>query len=304
MEWHFSSATGSPYWLKRAESLDFDPRTDVNSFEDLALFPNVTNELRDVGVQDLIPRGFGPHPGVVGVFESGGTTGAPKRIVMLREWWDRMLAWQLADSDARGVPTDRDWLVLAPSGPHMVGEIFRQLATARGGMRFTIDMDPRWVKKLMAAGKADEAEAYAEHLIDQAAFVLQTQDIDDADTRRLYRTEVFPGVTLCGAYGNTMALGGGLERLDLTDEDPCIFDPLSPYITFSIVDPESGRKVAYGEHGQMVTNHVSRSFLLPNNLERDTAIRMPPLGGQVGDSVADVAPVKRFDDATVIEGVY
>jgi phenylacetate-coenzyme A ligase PaaK-like adenylate-forming protein len=340
MEWHFSSATGSPYWLKRAESLDFDPRTDVKSFEDLALFPNVANELRDVRVQDLIPRGFGPHPGVVGVFESGGTTGAPKRIVMLREWWDRMLAWQLADSDARGVPTDRDWLVLAPSGPHMVGEIFRQLATARGGVRFTIDMDPRWVKKIMAAGKADEAEAYAEHLIDQAAFVLQTQDIGvvvstppllerlaerddlvelmrrkvqaiewvgahmDADTRRLYRTEVFPGVTLCGAYGNTMALGGGLERLDLTDEDPCIFDPLSPYITFSIVDPESGRKVAYGERGQMVTNHVSRSFLLPNNLERDTAIRIPPLGGQVGDSVADVAPVKRFDDATVIEGVY
>jgi hypothetical protein len=51
-------------------------------------------------------------------------------------------------------------------------------------------------------------------------------------------------------------------------------------------------------------NHVSRSFLLPNNLERDTAIRTRPPAGQVGDSVADVAPVERFGDETVIEGVY
>ena len=340
MDWHFSPKTGSAYWLKRAELLDFDPRTDVKSFKDLALFPNVSSELRDVPARDLIPRGFGAHPGVVGVFESGGTTGAPKRIVMLREWWDRLLAWALAGGDARGMPNDRDWLVLAPSGPHMIGEIMRQSATARRGVRFTIDMDPRWVKKLMAAGKADEAEAYAEHLIDQAAFVLQTQDIGvvvstppllerlarrddlvelvrqkvqaiewagahmDADTRRLYRTEVFPGTTLFGTYGNTMVLGAARERLDLADEDPCIFDPFSPYITFSIVDPDSGREVDYGERGQVVSNHVSRSFLLPNNFERDMATRVRPLGDQVGDSVADVAPLQRFDDETVIEGVY
>jgi phenylacetate-coenzyme A ligase PaaK-like adenylate-forming protein len=340
MEWHFSPTTGSRFWLKRAESLDFDPRTEVNSFEDLARFPNVANELRDVRVQDLIPRGFGPQPGVVGVFESGGTTGAPKRVVMLHEWWDRMLAWALADSDAHGVPTDRNWLVLAPSGPHFVGEVMRQQALARGGLRFTIDLDPRWVKKLMAAGKTDEADAYAEHLIDQAAIALQTQDIGvlvstppllerltaredlvelvrrnvrtiwwagahmDADTRRLYRTEVFPEVTLSGAYGNTMVLAGRLEREDLSDEEPCIFDPFSPYVTFSVVEPESGRMVAYGQRGQLVTNHVSKSFLLPNNLERDTAIRISPPDGQVGDSIADVAPVAQFDGAAVIEGVY
>jgi hypothetical protein len=196
------------------------------------------------------------------------------------------------------------------------------------------------VKQLLAAGKADEADAYAEHLIDEAAFELRTQDIGvlsstppllerlarrddlvelvrqkvqtiewggahmDPDTRHLYRTEVFPGVTLDGGYGSTMVLGGAAERLGLTDEDPCIFDPFSPYITFSVVDPETGRKVAYGERGQVVMNHVSRSFLLPNNLERDTAIRARPPAGQVGDSVADVAPVERFGDETVIEGVY
>jgi phenylacetate-coenzyme A ligase PaaK-like adenylate-forming protein len=340
MEWHFDPETGSPFWLERARSLEFDPRADVKGFEDLTLFPNVTDELRDVRAEDLIPKGYGPRPDVVGVFESGGTTGAPKRIVMLRDWWDRMIAWQVAHLDARGVPRNRDWLVLIPSGPHMAGEMTRRQAAALGGLRFTIDMDPRWVKKLIADGDADQADAYAEHLIDQAAFVLQTQDVGvlmstppllerlarrddlvelirqnvrtvlwggahmDADTRQLYRTDVFPGLTLDGSYGSTMVLGGAAERLDLTDEDPCIFDPFAPYITFSVVEPDTRRKVGYGERGQVVMNHVSRSFLLPNNLERDMATRIRPLEGTVGDAVADVTPVQRFGDETVIEGVY
>jgi phenylacetate-coenzyme A ligase PaaK-like adenylate-forming protein len=69
--------TGSAYWLRRAESLPFNPRADVKSVEDLALFPNIVDELRDVRVEDLIPRGYGPNPSVVGIYESGGTTGAP-----------------------------------------------------------------------------------------------------------------------------------------------------------------------------------------------------------------------------------
>jgi hypothetical protein len=101
-----------------------------------------------------------------------------------------------------------------------------------------------------------------------------------------------------------MVLGGALERLGLTDEDPCIFDPPSPYITFSVVDPDTRRTVGYGERGQVVMNHVSKSFLLPNNLERDMATRIRPPDGQVGDSVADVTPVQEFDNETVIEGVY
>jgi phenylacetate-coenzyme A ligase PaaK-like adenylate-forming protein len=340
MDWHFSPETGSRFWLERAKSLAFDPRADVGSFDDLTLFPNVTNELRDVAAEDLIPRGYGPHPEVIGVYESGGTTGAPKRVVMLRDWWDSELARQVAHLDARGVPKNRNWLALFPSGPHMAGALMRSQAAAMGGVPFTIDMDPRWVKKLIAAGKADEANAYAEHLIDQVAFVLQTQDIGvlfstppllerlarrddlvelvrekvqvigwggahmDVDTRQLYRTEIFPGLTIIGSYGSTMILGGAHERPGLTDEDPCIFDPPSPYITFSVVEPDSGRAVPYGERGQVVMNHVSKSFLLPNNLERDLATRIEPLEGQAGDSVADVTPVERFDDEAVIEGVY
>jgi hypothetical protein len=101
-----------------------------------------------------------------------------------------------------------------------------------------------------------------------------------------------------------MVLGGSMERMGLTEDDPCVFDPFSPYISFSVVDPATGLEVPNGEGGQVVMNHVSKGMLLPNNLERDTAIRIEPLPGQAGDSVADVSPVAVFDDQAVIEGVY
>jgi phenylacetate-coenzyme A ligase PaaK-like adenylate-forming protein len=340
MDWHFSPRTGSPFWLERARSLEFDPRRDVKRFEDLRLFPNVTDELRDVRAEDLIPKGYGPHPVVVSVGESGGTTGPPKRVVLLRDWWERMVGLSVAKLDERGAPRNVNWLALAPSGPHTIGALARARVAATGGVAFAIDMDPRWVKRLMAEGKADEAEAYAEHLVDQAAFVLETQDVGgllctppllerlarrddlveivrrkvrmiqwtgahmDADSRFLYRTEVFREVSLFGIYGSTMVLGGADERLGLGDDDPCVFDPPSPFIAFSVVDPETRAPVPYGQRGQVVMHHVSKSFLLPNNLERDMATRIEPLAGQVGDSVADVTPVARFGGEEVIEGVY
>jgi hypothetical protein len=68
MQWHFGEDTGSPYWLRRARTLEFDPRSDVKTFEDLALFPNTVNELRDVPVEDLIPRGYRGRADNAGIF--------------------------------------------------------------------------------------------------------------------------------------------------------------------------------------------------------------------------------------------
>ena len=76
MDWHFNPETGSAYWLQKAKTLGFDPRTDVKSVEDLALFPHLINELCDVRAENLIPRGYGANPDIVGVYDSGGTTGA------------------------------------------------------------------------------------------------------------------------------------------------------------------------------------------------------------------------------------
>ena len=111
-------------------------------------------------------------------------------------------------------------------------------------------------------------------------------------------------VRKCGEYGSTMMIGVAGERPGLEGGSPCVFDPFSPYVTFTVVDAKTGEPVPYGQRGQVVVNHVSKSFLLPNNLERDLATRMPPVRGTVGDSVADITPVATFENEAVIEGVY
>ena len=125
----------------------------------------------------------------------------------------------------------------------------------------------------------------------------------DEDTRAILR-EIFPNATVRNTYGSTMILGGAQIRAGLSEDDPVIHDAQSPYITFSVIDPETGRPVPYGERGQVVMNHISKTMFLPNNLERDTAIRVLGPDGQVGDSVSEVQPVGTFGGQAVIEGVY
>jgi hypothetical protein len=340
MRWHFSPETGSPFWLRRAETLPFDPRTDVRTFADLALFPNVVNELRDVPVRDLVPRGYQGRARIVGVFESGGTTGLPKRVLLLADWEQRYLEWVNRRLDERGFPRDVDYLVVGPTGPHVMGKMAADLARLRGGLAFHIDFDPRWAKRCFTSGAPGEADRYAEHLIAQAEHVLRTQDVGvmvitppllermtrrdalvelinnrlracytagasmDPDTRHLLATEVFPGVALHGSYGGTMGMCPTVDRLGMPEGSPRVDDPFSPYVTFTVVRPGTGAPVAFGERGQIVMNHVSKSMLIPNNAERDLATRVEPLPGQLGDSVSDVAPMVEFDGETVVEGVY
>jgi hypothetical protein len=71
-----------------------------------------------------------------------------------------------------------------------------------------------------------------------------------------------------------------------------------------VIDPDTGECVPYGERGQVVMNHISKGMFIPNNLERDTAIRMNGPDNQIGDSVSEVVPVANFEGEPVIEGVY
>src|SRR5262249_16538063 len=86
VRWHFDPDTGTPFWLERAKSYKFDPRKDVQGFDDLKLFGLFEDDwLRCApgeGVGRWIPRAYaGKKP--VYVFETGGTTGIPKsRIVV------------------------------------------------------------------------------------------------------------------------------------------------------------------------------------------------------------------------------
>ena len=343
MAWHFGPDTGSPFWIERARTLEFDPLTDVKTHADLGLFPNVTGELRDVPVTKLIPRGYGARPDVISVIESGGTTGAPKALPLMADFARLMVERDVWIFEHYGLTREKNWLLFSPSGPHGAFEQARRGAKAWGVLPFGIDMDPRWVKKQIEAGNQKEADAYAEHLLDQATYILRNQNIGyirltppilarivrrddmvdlilenveyiqwggasmDADTRYFYRTDVFDGITLAGSYGTTMALGsGGAQRFGAEDADETIFDPtLTPYTTFAVRDQDSGKPVAYGERGQLVVHHVSKALLLPNNAERDLATRIAPENpDQIGDSIADIGPLQEFEGSKVIEGVY
>jgi phenylacetate-coenzyme A ligase PaaK-like adenylate-forming protein len=332
--WHFGDDTGSPFWLRTAPSLGFDPLTDVNTFADLRLFPNLVNELRSVPVQDLIPRGYGVTPPVPQIFESGGTTGAPKRTVQLPDWIAQVVEWQTEDFAAGGFQRGQGFLCLMPSGPHGVGYFSRLVSQRLGAAFHTIDIDPRWAKKIAARS---ELAAYVDHVVEQAVFVLQTQNVAnlhttpplleaiarddrvvdlvnakirylllsgahvDADTLDLLRG-IFPAMTITMAFGSTMVLSQAVTRT--VDDDAFVFDPRTPYVVFWVVDPDTGERVPYGQPGQVVMNHISKGMFIPNNLERDLAIRMPGPAGELSDSVSAVRPVSTFEGEAVIEGVY
>lgn len=334
--WHFGADTGSRFWLRAAGSLGFNPLTDVTTFADLRLFPNLVNELRGVPVEDLIPRGYGAAPPVPQIFESGGTTGAPKRTVQMPDWVAQIVEWQTEDFAAGGFRQGQGFLCLMPSGPHGVGYFSRLVAQRLGAVFHAIDIDPRWVKKLAARAAASEVAAYVDHVVEQAVFVLRTQNVAnlhttpplleamarddrvielvndkirylllsgahvDADTLDLLRG-IFPAATITMAFGSTMVLSQAVTRIV---DDSFVFDPRTPYVVFWVVDPDTGERVDYGQRGQVVMNHISKGMFIPNNLERDLAIRIPGPAGQLGDSVSEVRPVSTFEGEAVIEGVY
>ncbi len=248
-----------------------------------------------------------------------------------------MIQWQTEDFTVGGFVAGRGFLCMMPSGPHGVGFFSRLVSQRLGSVFHAIDIDPRWVKKLTARNAAAEVSAYLDHLVEQAVFVLRTQRVAnlhttpplleamarddrvvdllnekvrylllsgahvDPDTLDVLR-DVLPGTVIAMAFGSTMILSQATTRTDSAGH--FVFDPRSPYVAFRVVDPESGAQVPYGQRGQVVMSHISKGMFIPNNLERDCAVRVPGPVGQVGDSLCAVQPVATFDGEEVIEGVY
>lgn len=60
VQWHFSEETGSPFWLEKAKTYDFNPLTDVNCFDDLKKFPLFEGRLAPRGADSALgPQGSG-----------------------------------------------------------------------------------------------------------------------------------------------------------------------------------------------------------------------------------------------------
>lgn len=154
MSWHFSPCTGSPYWAGRARSFDFDPLTDVQTLSDIQdAFREVPLDWDQIPADQLVPTGRRTRPGRFGVYETGGTTGPPKRIVdagsRLRnvQWHSRLL-------DEQDFPrAGGNWLHVGPTGPHIMAKDISNLAALREFLCYYIDFDPRWVRRCLADGR-------------------------------------------------------------------------------------------------------------------------------------------------------
>ena len=170
VNWHFSPETGTSFWLDKAKSLGFDPRKEVKSFDDLKKFGLFEDEwLRGGPVRRWVPKALQQKP--IFVFETGGTTGIPKSRVVVDDFRIdyEMFSDTLPD---KYFPKGSNWLMLGPSGPRRLRLAVEHLCQFRGGICFCVDLDPRWVVKLIKKGWMEHLKAYQEHVIDQALTIL------------------------------------------------------------------------------------------------------------------------------------
>ncbi|UFQ19064.1 MULTISPECIES: phenazine biosynthesis protein [Streptomyces] len=335
LQWHFSPETGSPFWLKRRDSLGFDPLRDVADFADLRNFPDVSDELRTVPVDLLVPAGSADSP--FEVYESGGTLGAPKRVV---EHTSRQEGVDWVETVLPAFGGEGHWLHVGPTGPHIVGRSVRRLAHLRSAKFFTVDFDPRWVKLLIRTERRPLAEEYVQHVLDQVEIIAESQDIRvlfitppvlealcarerlyhlladrvtgiiwsgtsiSGTSLRLLQTEFFPNAEVRGIYGNSLMGIAPQRSPEPGDTHPCVFRTFQPRSVVEVVDPDTGERVAPGERGRVLVHLLTKDLFLPNVLERDSAVRIPAGPAAYGDDLADVQPFRPTAGTQVIEGVY
>lgn len=329
---HFDPETGSPYWLARARDLDFDPR-DVTRYEELTAFgPFPLGVLRGQDPQLLVPLAV-PRPLTGRIWDSGGTTGDPCRVFYTPDMLLHRGAWRRWSFVTEGFEPGRAWLQATPTGPHLIGNGVWEVADLYSSLVYAIDMDPRWVKRLIRSARLADVADYTEHLVEQMVAVLRHGRIDYVNTTpalfaallkshpdtvdklsgvRLSGTQVSGGMYReftaalrggpCGrSYGNTFGNAAGLPAEE--DGEVLPYLPNYPQVTMAVVDPDDwSRTVGMGESGQVRLTVLHDDLFLPNVLERDRAVRYDTGTRYPCDGVANVRPLQVTRSAP--EGLY
>jgi hypothetical protein len=334
--WHFSPETGSPFWLERAGRLSFDPRAEIHGYRDLARLGHFEDEwLRGGPIRRWVPQGLAGQP--IYVFETGGSTGLPKSRVNIHDFQTDYELYSETLSD-ESFPRGADWLMLGPTGPRRLRLAIEHLAQFRGGTAFHVDLDPRWVNKLIKLGRWQELEEYKEHVIDQGLKVLRGHDNVrclfttpkllealcekispvkagitgifcggtemNAQFHRFAREELVPGIDFIPTYGNTLMGLACCKPFDPADEYAITYYPPHPRAVFELVDPDDpGRTVEYGETGRVMLTTLTREFFMPRFLERDEGERARPIERYPWDGVSNLRLFTRFSESVVV-GVY
>ena len=333
--WHFSPETGSPFWLEWA-SKNWDPRQEIRSFADLLKFPHFQDEwLRDLQPEVWVPAAFQGKP--FNIFETGGTTGMPKQRIGWNDFRVDYEEFSGKINDAH-FPRGQAWLMVGPTGPRRLRLAIEHLANFRGSSCYFIDLDPRWVKKVIAAKQFDQARAYMDHVVDQGVTLLKNRKIAGlfttpkllealAEKVNLYEAGVrgvFCGGTTMApqyvryiveevlegkigfypTYGNTLMGLAASVPLQPEDKFSITYYAPQPRAVLRVVNPKQNEQtVAYGDWGRVELTTLTKEFFMPRFLERDEAIRREPRPPYAWDGVAEVRPFGAMEK-TIVEGVY
>jgi Coenzyme F390 synthetase len=334
--WHFSPETGCPFWLEWAQKTGFDAVAEVKSAADLTKFPHFQDEwLRDEPNERWVPKPYQGRPFLV--FETGGTTGMPKQRI---GWEDHLRDYEEFSEtlDDAAFPRGGNWLMLGPTGPRRLRVAIEHLAHIRGGSCYHVDLDPRWVKRLIAEKDFETAKRYKKHVAEQGAAILKNRKVSCLFTTPLLLEALDEFVNVpdagikgvfCGGtqmtpqtvrflveevldnraqfvptYGNTL-MGLACSRpLTPDDQWSITYHAPQPRAVLRVVDPEdTDRTVDYGAWGRVELSTLTKEFFMPRFLERDEAIRRHPWGRYPWDGVGEVRPFGALEQKT-IEGVY
>ena len=176
INWHFSEKTGSSFWLNWAKEQSWNPLEEVHTFGDLcAKFPYFEDGwLRDLPNEVWVPKAYAGRP--FNIFETGGTTGMPKQRIGWDDFRSDYTEFSKTLNDEH-FPRDHYWMMVGPTGPRRLRLAIEHLANERGCSCYFVDLDPRWVKRLIATQQFDQARAYMDHVVDQALTILKHRQV-------------------------------------------------------------------------------------------------------------------------------
>jgi len=342
VRWHFSPDTGTPFWLEKAKTFNFDPLKDVNGWDDIKKFPFFEDEwLRGGPVRRWVPKGYADRG--VYVFETGGTTGIPKSRIVIDDF--KIDYEMMSDTfPDKFFPKGSNWLMLGPSGPRRLRLAVEHLCQYRGGISFCLDLDPRWVVKLIKKGWMEHLKAYQEHCIDQAMTILSaghdikcmftTPKLLDALCLRLEKegssiskagiSGIFIGGTemtsqwirfaieeylgsdvyIAPTYGNTL-MGLAASEMPTAAQDYKIayYAPQPRAVAQVMNFKNHDELVPYGQTGRVLLTTLTKEFFVPRFAERDEGEREPPSEKHPWDGVSGVRPFHEIASQTTV-GVY
>jgi phenylacetate-coenzyme A ligase PaaK-like adenylate-forming protein len=335
IQWHFSPETGCPFWLDWSKK-HFDPRKEINRFTDVLKFPHFQDEsLRDLQPEVWVPAPFKGKP--FNIFETGGTTGMPKQRIGWNDYKVDYEEFSGKISDEH-FPRGAAWLMVGPTGPRRLRLAIEHLANFRGSSCYFVDLDPRWVKKIISARQLDHAKAYMEHVVDQAVTILKhrriaglftTPKLLEALAEKINLWEAGIRGVFCGGttmapqyvrfiveevlegrigfyptYGNTLMGLAASVPLRAEDNFSITYYAPQPRAVLRVVNSnETDETVAYGSWGRVELTTLTREFFMPRFLERDEAIRREPRAPYAWDGVAEVRPFGAMEKQ-IVEGVY